>query len=226
MISPALFSIYQLSLSLFSCYETLQLKPRLPQFITGGTKAKALDKAGQTNSNQLPLNTHITPLSALLTYKRPIQCFSFCLFLSNFHNASRIVEGMRKNTERSQQVEDLLHLEISFYILHEISKKFWIYFRLVFLYNSKNNVLIFLWCNIQLQSYQCNITCLWLSTSSALPNHETSLFSPASQISIYGCSHAKKGGGAMRNGPPPSPHSLHSRQSPSEKCQRTGNQSL
>lgn len=49
--------------SLFSCYETLQLKPRLPQFITGGTKAKALDKAGQTNSNQLPLNTHITPLS-------------------------------------------------------------------------------------------------------------------------------------------------------------------
>lgn len=69
MISPGLFSVYQLSLSLFSCYETLQLKPRLPQFITGGTKAKALDKAGQTNSNQHPLNTHITPLSAPLTYK-------------------------------------------------------------------------------------------------------------------------------------------------------------
>ncbi|CAG12823.1 unnamed protein product, partial [Tetraodon nigroviridis] len=51
------------------CYETLQLKPRLPQFITGGTKAKAVDKARQINSNQLPLNTHITPLSALLTYK-------------------------------------------------------------------------------------------------------------------------------------------------------------
>lgn len=69
MISPGLFSVYQSSFSLFSCYETLQLKPRLPQFITGGTKAKAVDKARQTNSNQLPLNTHITPLSALLTYK-------------------------------------------------------------------------------------------------------------------------------------------------------------
>lgn len=42
----SLFPIYQLSFSFFSCYETLQLKPRLPQFITGGTKAKALDKAG------------------------------------------------------------------------------------------------------------------------------------------------------------------------------------
>lgn len=74
---------FQLSLSLFSCYETLQLKPRLPQFITGGTKAKALDKAGQANSNQLPLNTHITPLSALLTYKWPIQDFFFFPFFFN-----------------------------------------------------------------------------------------------------------------------------------------------
>lgn len=69
MSSPGLSCVYQNSFSLFSCYETLQLKPRLPQFITGGTKAKAVDKARQTNSNQLPLNTHITPLSALLTYK-------------------------------------------------------------------------------------------------------------------------------------------------------------
>lgn len=69
MISPGLSSVYRLSLSLFSCYETLRLKPRLPRFITGGTKAKALDKAGQTNSNQLPLNTHITPPSAPLTHK-------------------------------------------------------------------------------------------------------------------------------------------------------------
>lgn len=30
----------------------------------------------------------------------------------------------------------------------------------------------------------------------------------------------------MRNGPPLSPRILHTRQSPSEKCQRTGNQSL
>lgn len=69
MISPGLSSVYRLSVSLFSCYETLRLKPRLPRFITGGTKAKALDKAGQTNSNQLPLNTHITPPSAPLTHK-------------------------------------------------------------------------------------------------------------------------------------------------------------
>lgn len=105
-----------LSLSLFSCYETLQLKPRLPQFITGGTKAKALDKAGQTNSNQLPLNTHITPLSALLTYKWPIQDLFFCLFYLFFYNARggrwRKCSGY---TVRSQQVEDLTHLGISIY---------------------------------------------------------------------------------------------------------------
>lgn len=75
--------------------------------------------------------------------------------------------------------------------------------------------------------HQCNITCLWLSTSSASPNHETSLCSPTNQISICGCSHAKKERGRpMRNEPPPSPCILHTRQSPSEKCQRTGNQSL
>lgn len=98
MISPGLFSIYQLSLSFFSCYETLQLKPRLPQFITGGTKAKALDKAGQTNSNQLPLNTHITPLSALLTYKWPIQDLFFS-FLFIFYNASGIDEENAQDTQ-------------------------------------------------------------------------------------------------------------------------------
>lgn len=71
MISPGLF------FSHFSCYETPRLKPRLPRFITGGTKAKAVDKVGQTNSNQLPLYTHITPLSALLTYTWAIQDLSF-----------------------------------------------------------------------------------------------------------------------------------------------------
>lgn len=88
-----------LSLSPFSCYEILQLKPRLPQFITGGTKAKAMDKAGQTNSNQLPLNTHITPLSALLTYKWPIQDLSFFLFLFIYYNASGIDEENAQDTQ-------------------------------------------------------------------------------------------------------------------------------
>ena len=108
---PGLFSIYRLSLSLFSCYETLQLKPRLPQFITGGTKAKALDKAGQTNSNQLPLNTHITPLSAPLTYKWPIQDFSFFLFYLFFTMPVGWMKKCSGCTIRSQQVEDLPHLE-------------------------------------------------------------------------------------------------------------------
>lgn len=101
---------FQLSLSLFSCYETLEMKPRLPQFITGGIKAKALDKAGQTNSNQLPLNTHITPLSALLTYKWPIQDF-FCLAFFYFYLKNRDMdEGKRhRYNVKSYQVKHFLH---------------------------------------------------------------------------------------------------------------------
>lgn len=55
----------------------------------------------------------------------------------------------------------------------------------------------------------CSITCLWLSTSSASSNHETSIFPATNQISISGCSHAKKERTPMRNDPPPSPCILH-----------------
>lgn len=75
--------------SVFSCYETGRRKPRPPQFIIKGTKAKAVDKAVQTNPNQLPLNTHITLHSGLsdrLTYKRPIQGLTSVLLKINMLN--------------------------------------------------------------------------------------------------------------------------------------------
>ena len=69
------------ALSLLSCcYETHQPKPRLPQFITGRTKAKQLDKAGQTNPNQLPLNTHITPPRPLTDIQMDNSRLLFSLF--------------------------------------------------------------------------------------------------------------------------------------------------
>lgn len=196
MISPGLFSVYQSSFSLFSCYETLQLKPRLPQFITGGTKAKAVDKARQTNSNQLPLNTHITPLSALLTYKWPIQ---------GLHTPLIIYSSKSSRTNYTKNILDsqykLNRLKILAFSLKRLNRQHTLH-------------------------HQCNLTPLWFCIGSDLPNHETSLFSPTNRIAFSRCSHAEKEfGKPMRNGPP-SPRIMRMQRSPSEKHQQTGNHSL
>lgn len=128
MISSGLFS----SVALFSCYETLKLKSRLPQFITGGTKAKAVDKARQTNSNQLPVNTHVTSLTALLRHKWPIQDFS-SFFLISFHT---ITDEDEDTQHKPTGWTYLSFRETSNTFFHLIycSRKMWCHTQLVFIH--------------------------------------------------------------------------------------------
>lgn len=102
--------------------------------------------------------------------------------------------------------------------------------KILILYSTKSTGWIFgKFCAKPLKAtrhLQCTIAYLLPPIGSDLPNHETTLFSPANKISIYGCSRAEKGRGRpMRNGPS-SPCIMHTRQSLSGKRQQTGNQSL